>query len=228
MFETKHVGHASAGLPAAEPAPPCFPPKETVPVVMDIPGAAELAVEPVQNREEDVDSAGSTQPSTSTTTARSGTTQPSAKPPRSRREAAFAAPAAGSGAAAAGGPANQGAEAAGGAAGGESVGEDDYQAYYLSAASEEGADRQLADNHQEEEPDIFAGMKPLEQEGRMEVRKEDQMLCWFIVQNFAADLYRNGLKIDKTCTLLMSLSIKYPIPIFLTRIIQLHAIWSEL
>uniref|UniRef100_A0A8D0A3V4 Zinc finger, SWIM-type containing 8 n=1 Tax=Sander lucioperca TaxID=283035 RepID=A0A8D0A3V4_SANLU len=59
--------------------------------------------------------------------------------------------------------------AAAGAAGGEAVGEDDYQAYYLSAASEEGADRQQADNHQEEEPDIFAGMKPLEQEGRMEV-----------------------------------------------------------
>uniref|UniRef100_A0A7N6A000 SWIM-type domain-containing protein n=1 Tax=Anabas testudineus TaxID=64144 RepID=A0A7N6A000_ANATE len=53
--------------------------------------------------------------------------------------------------------------------GGEAVGEDDYQAYYLSAASEDGADRQLPDNHQEEEPDIFAGIKPLEQEGRMEV-----------------------------------------------------------
>uniref|UniRef100_A0A8D0A6N1 Zinc finger, SWIM-type containing 8 n=1 Tax=Sander lucioperca TaxID=283035 RepID=A0A8D0A6N1_SANLU len=75
----------------------------------------------------------------------------------------------GSGAATAGGLANHGAEAAAGAAGGEAVGEDDYQAYYLSAASEEGADRQQADNHQEEEPDIFAGMKPLEQEGRMEV-----------------------------------------------------------
>uniref|UniRef100_A0A4W6C8B2 Zinc finger, SWIM-type containing 8 n=1 Tax=Lates calcarifer TaxID=8187 RepID=A0A4W6C8B2_LATCA len=61
------------------------------------------------------------------------------------------------------------AEAAGGAAGGEAVGEDDYQAYYLSAASEEGADRQLTDSHQEEEPDIFAGIKPLDQEGRMEV-----------------------------------------------------------
>uniref|UniRef100_A0A8D0A9Z6 Zinc finger, SWIM-type containing 8 n=1 Tax=Sander lucioperca TaxID=283035 RepID=A0A8D0A9Z6_SANLU len=83
-------------------------------------------LEPVQNKDEDVDSAGS-------------------------------------------GLANHGAEAAAGAAGGEAVGEDDYQAYYLSAASEEGADRQQADNHQEEEPDIFAGMKPLEQEGRMEV-----------------------------------------------------------
>ncbi|XP_044068969.1 zinc finger SWIM domain-containing protein 8 isoform X2 [Siniperca chuatsi] len=171
MFETKHVGHASAVLPAAEPAPPCFPSKETVVLVMDMPSAAEkeaeLEVEPVQNRDEDVDSAGSAQPSTAT--ARSGTTQTSAKQPRSRREPVSAVPAAGSGAAAAGGLANQGAEAAVGAAGGESVGEDDYQAYYLSAASEEGADRQLADNHQEEEPDIFAGMKPLEQEGRMEV-----------------------------------------------------------
>uniref|UniRef100_A0A669CTF0 Zinc finger, SWIM-type containing 8 n=1 Tax=Oreochromis niloticus TaxID=8128 RepID=A0A669CTF0_ORENI len=67
------------------------------------------------------------------------------------------------------GAAPQGAEAVRGAAEGEAVGEDDYQAYYLSAASEEGVDRQLADNHQEEEPDIFAGIKPLEQEGRMEV-----------------------------------------------------------
>uniref|UniRef100_A0A3Q2XML9 Zinc finger, SWIM-type containing 8 n=1 Tax=Hippocampus comes TaxID=109280 RepID=A0A3Q2XML9_HIPCM len=46
--------------------------------------------------------------------------------------------------------------------------EDDYQVYYLSPASEEGADRQLVDSHQDE-PDIFAGIKPLEQEGRMEV-----------------------------------------------------------
>uniref|UniRef100_A0A3Q2PBV2 Zinc finger, SWIM-type containing 8 n=1 Tax=Fundulus heteroclitus TaxID=8078 RepID=A0A3Q2PBV2_FUNHE len=51
----------------------------------------------------------------------------------------------------------------------KALAEDDYQAYYLSAASEEGADKQLADSHQEEEPDIFAGIKPLEQAGRMEV-----------------------------------------------------------
>ncbi|XP_023281501.1 zinc finger SWIM domain-containing protein 8 isoform X3 [Seriola lalandi dorsalis] len=180
MFEAKRVSHSSAPLPAAEPAPPCFPAKETVVVVMDMPNAAEkeaeLEVESVQNRDEDVDSAGSNQPSTSTTTARSGTTQTSAKAPRGRREtaaggatAAAAAAAAGGVAAAPSGSANQGAEAAGGAAGGEAVGEDDYQAYYLSAASEEGAERQLTDNHQEEEPDIFAGIKPLEQEGRMEV-----------------------------------------------------------
>lgn len=168
MFETKRVNHSSSAVPAAEPAPPCFPPKETVLVVMDVPSAAEkeaeLEVEPDQNRDEDIDSAEGNQPSNSTSTARSGANQTSGKPPRSRREAA-----------AAGAPPNQGAEAAVGAAGGEggeALGEDDYQAYYLSAASEEGAERHLNDNHQEEEPDIFAGIKPLEQEGRMEVGRE--------------------------------------------------------
>uniref|UniRef100_A0A8C7KEN4 Zinc finger, SWIM-type containing 8 n=1 Tax=Oncorhynchus kisutch TaxID=8019 RepID=A0A8C7KEN4_ONCKI len=53
-------------------------------------------------------------------------------------------------------------------AGGDPVGEDDYRAYYLNAASEEGAERVPENNH-EEEPDIFAGIKPLEQEGQMEV-----------------------------------------------------------
>ncbi|KAK5881846.1 hypothetical protein CesoFtcFv8_020491 [Champsocephalus esox] len=136
---------------------------QTAVVVMDMPSSAEKdaeqEVEPVQNKEEDVDSAGSNQPSTSIATVTSGSTQNS-KPARGRREAGPAGAAAGSGGA---------TEAAGGAAGGEPVGEDDYQAYYLSAASEEGADRQLAESHQEEEPDIFAGMKPLEQEDRMEV-----------------------------------------------------------
>ncbi|XP_061693416.1 zinc finger SWIM domain-containing protein 8 isoform X3 [Syngnathoides biaculeatus] len=46
--------------------------------------------------------------------------------------------------------------------------EDDYQVYYLSPASEDGTDRQLVDNYQEN-PDVFAGIKPLDQEGRMEV-----------------------------------------------------------
>ncbi len=63
----------------------------------------------------------------------------------------------------------QDSAAAEAAAGADAVGEDDYQAYYLSAASEEGADRGVADSNHEEEPDIFAGIKPLEQEGRMEV-----------------------------------------------------------
>uniref|UniRef100_A0AAQ5YJW4 SWIM-type domain-containing protein n=1 Tax=Amphiprion ocellaris TaxID=80972 RepID=A0AAQ5YJW4_AMPOC len=119
------------------PPPPEMLPSPS-PLLRDSP---EEEVEPIQNRDEDVDSAGSNQPSTSTMTARSGTsTQTSAKPSRGHREVASKA-----------------------------VGEDDYQAYYLSAASEEGADRQLVDNHQEDEPDIFAGIRPLEQEGRMEV-----------------------------------------------------------
>ncbi|XP_058882271.1 zinc finger SWIM domain-containing protein 8-like isoform X1 [Acipenser ruthenus] len=46
--------------------------------------------------------------------------------------------------------------------------EDDYQAYYPSAASEEGGGGQHCTNG-EEEPDIFSGIKPLEQEGRIEV-----------------------------------------------------------
>uniref|UniRef100_A0AAR2JFZ6 SWIM-type domain-containing protein n=1 Tax=Pygocentrus nattereri TaxID=42514 RepID=A0AAR2JFZ6_PYGNA len=83
-----------------------------------------------------------------------------AKAPRDRRE--------GDGSSTAGTPGPQGPEAAA-AAGGDPVGEDDYQAYYLSAASEEGAERGVPDNNHEEEPDIFAGIKPLEQEGRMEV-----------------------------------------------------------
>uniref|UniRef100_A0A8C1CTJ5 Zinc finger, SWIM-type containing 8 n=1 Tax=Cyprinus carpio carpio TaxID=630221 RepID=A0A8C1CTJ5_CYPCA len=62
-----------------------------------------------------------------------------------------------------------GPQAAEAAAGADAVCEDDYQAYYLSAASEEGADRGVADSNHEEEPDIFAGIKPLEQEGRMEI-----------------------------------------------------------
>lgn len=198
MFETKRVSHASAALPAAKSAPPCFLSKETVVVVMDMPSAAEkeaeLELEPVQNRDEDVNSAGSNQPSTSTSTAtaRLGTTEMSAKPPQGCQEAASPGAAAGTRAAAAGGLANQGAEAAGGATGGEAVGEDDYQAYYLGVASEEGADRQLADNHQEEEPDIFAGIKPLEQEGRMEVGKEDQVLCWLSCSY--SERYKNGCK----------------------------------
>ncbi|XP_057197744.1 zinc finger SWIM domain-containing protein 8 isoform X1 [Triplophysa rosa] len=65
-----------------------------------------------------------------------------------------------------GSPGPQAAEAV---AGGDAVGDDDYQAYYLSAASEEGVERGVADSNHEEEPDIFAGIKPLEQEGRMEV-----------------------------------------------------------
>lgn len=182
VFEPKRVNHSFPALPAAESAPPCFPPKETVLVVMDVPSAAEkeaeLDAEPGQNREEDVDSASSNQPCPTAATAKSGTAQASGKPPRGRREATAAGAAADADAAAAPNPGVEAAPGAAGGEGGEAVGEDDYQAYYLSAASEEGADRQLTDNHQEEEPDIFAGIKPLEQEGRMEVTEKDHALPW--------------------------------------------------
>uniref|UniRef100_A0A8C7J515 Zinc finger, SWIM-type containing 8 n=1 Tax=Oncorhynchus kisutch TaxID=8019 RepID=A0A8C7J515_ONCKI len=62
---------------------------------------------------------------------------------------------------------NQAPEGVAGA-GGDPVGEDDYQAYFLNSANEEGAER-VSENNNEEEPDIFAGIKPLEQEGQMEV-----------------------------------------------------------
>ncbi|XP_076019386.1 zinc finger SWIM domain-containing protein 8 isoform X2 [Genypterus blacodes] len=166
MFEMKRANHASAALPAPEPASPCFPSKEAA-MVMDMPNAAEKEADlEIQNSDENVGSTNEAQPLTST-----NGTAPSlnaSDPPQGVAEGEAGA-AAGSGVAAAGDPANQAPEAAVGAAGGEAVGDDDYQAYYLSAASEEAADRQLADNHQEEEPDIFAGIKPLEQEGRMEV-----------------------------------------------------------
>ncbi|CAJ1066860.1 zinc finger SWIM domain-containing protein 8 isoform X2 [Xyrichtys novacula] len=182
MFEPKRVNHASAAPPAAEPAPPCLPTKDTMLVVLDstekeVELQVELQADAGQNGDEDVDSAGSNQPSTSVSTtttaatARTAATETPAKPSQGRREAAAAAGGAAAAGAAAPGAGSAAAAAAAGAevAGGGAAGEDDYQAYYLGAASEEGADRQMAENHQEEEPDIFAGIKPLEQEGRMEV-----------------------------------------------------------
>lgn len=154
-FDMKHAGHVPAALTAAESAPACFTAKEHMEVAVD---TVEGFTEP-NGRSEDM-------PSSCTGTARPGSPPAPAKAPWGNREAEPAAVEA-AGAAAA----NQGAEAAGGASEGEALAEDDYQAYYLSAASEEGADKQLADSHQEEEPDIFAGIKPLEQAGRMEVKK---------------------------------------------------------
>lgn len=161
MFDPKCVGGASAVLPPAEAASPCFPPKETVVVVMDLPGAPDkdLKADAAQNNDEGVEPDDGNQASAS---------EASGKSVQGCKEAAAAA---GAAAAAAGGAAaNPGAAERGGPAGGEALGEEDYQAYYLSVASEEGGDRQLPDNHQEEEPDIFAGLKPLEQEVRTEVR----------------------------------------------------------
>lgn len=169
IFETKRISHTAATL-AVEPSSMCLPSKDSLVVVVDVPcgneKGAEVA-EPLTNSDEAVDSGGSNQPSVSIVTGKAGSIQPSYKLSCSCREVALTG-VAGSGAAASG-AANPGTESIGGAAEGEPVGEDDYQAYYLNVASEEGADRQLVDNHLEEEPDIFAGIKPLEQEGRMEV-----------------------------------------------------------
>lgn len=180
MSDTKHISNASAALPAAKPAPPCCLSKETIMLMIDMPSTAEKKaepeLEPVQNTDEDVISADSNQPSMSTGTTRLVTTEMSAKKLQGCRVAASAeAPAGGRAANAGGGLANQGAHAAIEASGVQAEGDDDYQAYYLGVAAEEAADRQMVDTHQEEEPDIFAGIQPLEQEGRMEVGRTDFM-----------------------------------------------------
>lgn len=181
MFDSKCAGHSPPALPPAKPHPPSFHPKEAIGSVGNVgnvaPAAekeADLEEVPAENREEDMDS-------TSTSTARSSTTEKFAKPASNLEQAPV-------GSRPEAGPANKRQGAAGAAAGGaagaaveegveeaaeeEVVGEDDYQAYYVGVASEEGVERQMADSlHQEEEPDIFAGIKPLEQENRMEVSK---------------------------------------------------------
>lgn len=167
-FKMNDISHVPAALTAAESSPACFPSKENIDAAVDTADReAEVAIEPVNCRNKDI--CGNKQPSSSTMTIKSDTHQASAKSSWGKQNSE-AEP---SGAAAAGSDvaANQGNEAIAGASEGEALAEDDYQAYYLSAASEEGADKQLADSHQEEEPDIFAGIKPLEQTGRMEVRK---------------------------------------------------------
>ncbi|XP_077093312.1 zinc finger SWIM domain-containing protein 8 isoform X4 [Siphateles boraxobius] len=144
-FETKHVAHAA--MPSATDAHACFSKESSTatPVVVAMEKEVDADLDETGGDEDPVDDA-----------------LPCASLPsqaqRGRRE--------GDGSGASGAPGPQAAEAAAGA---DAVGEDDYQAYYLSAASEEGADRGVADGNHEEEPDIFAGIKPLEQEGRMEV-----------------------------------------------------------
>lgn len=58
-----------------------------------------------------------------------------------------------------------------GAAGGGDDGEeeDDYQVYYLNPQEVAKEDDDKAEGGIEEEQDVFAGIKPLEQENRMEV-----------------------------------------------------------
>uniref|UniRef100_A0A1A8PWF8 Zinc finger, SWIM-type containing 8 n=1 Tax=Nothobranchius rachovii TaxID=451742 RepID=A0A1A8PWF8_9TELE len=138
--DINHVSLVSSASTAAESAPPGL--RETVGTQLDITAAeeeAKLEVEPVFNVDLDSD-----------------------KSVQHHRDVAATKAAAAS-------LVNEAAEATGEASEGEAAGEDDYQAYYLGVASEEGADKQLADGHQVEEPDIFAGIKPLEHAGRMEV-----------------------------------------------------------
>lgn len=154
MFDSKRVNHTPATLPTSELS--SFTAVETVLVVNPSATEKDKELGQVQSKKDDVDPGGSTQSTVPTTMDKPGLAPNSSKPPQDHRDI---------GASGAGGVVNPGADA------GEdpAVGEDDYQAYYLSAASEEGADRQLVDSHQDDEPDIFAGIKPLEQEGRMEV-----------------------------------------------------------
>lgn len=148
-FEGKRGIHAA--IPLVAEAPHCFP-KESPMVAMAVEVEKEVDVEAeLEENGGDEDRVEDALPSISAMV--------TAKPSRSRRE--------GEGSNSVGMPGPQIPEAA---AGGDPVGEDDYQAYYLSAASEEGAERGVPDSNLEEEPDIFAGIKPLEQEGRMEVR----------------------------------------------------------
>lgn len=150
VFEGKRGIHAA--IPLAAEASHCFP-KESPMAVIAVAVDKEVEVEAeLEENGGDEDPVEDALPSISAMV--------SAKPSRSRREEE------GSNTAEAPGP--QIPEVA---AGGDPVGEDDYQAYYLSAASEEGAERGVPDSNLEEEPDIFAGIKPLEQEGRMEVSR---------------------------------------------------------
>ncbi|XP_055773501.1 zinc finger SWIM domain-containing protein 8-like isoform X10 [Salvelinus fontinalis] len=155
-FEGKRVTLA-ATLPATE-SQPAFPLKENAAVVVEAAVALEKEVEVEAEMEvngnKEAAPAGDARLSTSVAVVT--VTAAAAKPPRGgRRETGAGAVALPNQSPAAG-------------AGGDPVGEDDYRAYYLNAASEEGAER-VSENNHEEEPDIFAGIKPLEQEGQMEV-----------------------------------------------------------
>uniref|UniRef100_A0A4W5NBU6 Zinc finger, SWIM-type containing 8 n=1 Tax=Hucho hucho TaxID=62062 RepID=A0A4W5NBU6_9TELE len=155
-FEGKRVTLA-ATLPASE-SQPALPLKENAAVVVEAAVALEKEVEVEAEMEvngnKEAAPAGDARLSTSVAVVT--VTAAAAKPPRGgRRETGAGAVALPNQTPAAG-------------AGGDPVGEDDYRAYYLNAASEEGAER-VPENNNEEEPDIFAGIKPLEQEGQMEV-----------------------------------------------------------
>lgn len=55
--------------------------------------------------------------------------------------------------------------------------DDDYQAYYLNTQDGAGGEEEKADGMAGEEHDLFAGLKPLEQESRMEVRGFGEPPC---------------------------------------------------
>lgn len=152
-FEANRACHTAMPL-AAEAAPLCFPKEPPLTVMATVEKEVEVEAE-LEENVGDEDPAEDALPSVS------------AKPRGNRDGDGSGKPA---------DPGSQGPE--GVAAGDDPVGEDDYHAYYLSAASEEGADRGMPDNNLEEEPDIFAGIKPLEQEGRMEVRTGPRFYCW--------------------------------------------------
>lgn len=151
-FEAKRGIHAA--IPLAAETQHCFPKESPM-------AAIAVAVEKEVDVEAELEENGGDEDPVDPDALPSISAMVTAKPSRSRRE--------GEGSSAPGTPGPQVPEAA--AAGGDPVGEDDYQAYYLSAASEEGAERGVPDSNLEEEPDIFAGIKPLEQEGRMEVSR---------------------------------------------------------
>ncbi|XP_038847811.1 zinc finger SWIM domain-containing protein 8-like isoform X3 [Salvelinus namaycush] len=153
-FEGKRVTLA-ATLPATE-SQPAFPLKENAAVVVEAAVALEKEVEAEMEVNGNKEAAPAGDARLSTSAAVVTVTAAAAKPPRGgRRETGAGAVALPNQSPAAG-------------AGVDPVGEDDYRAYYLNAASEEGAER-VSENNHEEEPDIFAGIKPLEQEGQMEV-----------------------------------------------------------
>lgn len=175
------VGGSSSTLPVAKPAPPCCLSKETIMLMIDVPSGAEKnseqPLDPGQSTDNDAIPAGSSANSMFAATTKVVTSEASAKNAPCCREALSAEAQAGGGAANADdGVAAQGPPAAGEMLGAPAEGDDDYQAYYLGAAAEEAADKPLADTHPEEEPDIFAGIQPLEQEGRMEVGSWDHLL----------------------------------------------------
>lgn len=187
MSDTSLMSGASSVLPIAKSGPPCCLSKETIMLMIDMPSTAdkngEQPLEPGQSADKDANLDGSSATSMFAATSRVATAEVSAKKPQCCREAMSAdAPAGEREANLDDGLAAQGPPAAGEVLGAPAEGDDDYQAYYLGVASEEAADKPMADAHQEEEPDIFAGIQPLEQEGRMEVGSWDHLLSHLLTK----------------------------------------------